>query len=73
MENVEKEDKNVYEAYLDEINHETANNLYDIVDNTNIEGLKELKEGQRLVNNPISSTGNQGVLRRIPTAWIVTE
>ena len=44
MENVEKEDKNVYEAYLDEINHETANNLYDIVDNTNIEGLKELKE-----------------------------
>ena len=44
MENVEKEDKNVYEAYLDEINHETANNLYDIVDNTNIEGLKELKK-----------------------------
>ena len=44
MENVAKEDKNVYEAYLDEINHETANNLYDIVDNTNIEGLKELKE-----------------------------
>ena len=32
-----------------------------------------LLEGQRLVNNPISSTGNQGVLRRIPTAWIVTE
>lgn len=27
----------------------------------------------KLINNPISSTGNQGVLRRIPTAWIVTE
>ncbi len=26
-----------------------------------------------LVNNPISSTGAQGVLRRIPNAWIVTE
>ena len=44
IENVAKEDKNVYEAYLEEINPETANNLYDIVDNTNIEGLKELKE-----------------------------
>ena len=48
---------------------------YGAVNAANLDGgtSSALLEGQRLVNNPISSTGNQGVLRRIPTAWIVTE
>lgn len=48
---------------------------YGAINAANLDGgtSSALLEGQRLVNNPISSTGNQGVLRRIPTAWIVTE
>ena len=36
--------KEIYEDYLENITNETSNNLYDIIDNTNIEGLKELKD-----------------------------
>lgn len=48
---------------------------YGAVNAANLDGgtSSALLEGQELLNNPISSTGNQGVLRRIPTAWIVTE
>lgn len=48
---------------------------YGAVNAANLDGgtSSALLEGQELINNPISSTGNQGVLRRIPTAWIVTE
>ncbi len=48
---------------------------YGAVNAANLDGgtSSALLEGQELINNPISSTGSQGVLRRIPTAWIVTE
>lgn len=48
---------------------------YGAVNAANLDGgtSSALLEGQELLNNPISSTGAQGVLRRIPTAWIVTE
>lgn len=48
---------------------------YGAVNAANLDGgtSSALLEGQELINNPISSTGAQGVLRRIPTAWIVTE
>lgn len=48
---------------------------YGCVNAANLDGgtSSALVEGQELINNPISSNGNQGVLRRIPTAWIVTE
>lgn len=48
---------------------------YGCVNAANLDGgtSSELVEGTELINNPISSTGKQKVLRRIPTAWIVTE
>lgn len=48
---------------------------YGAVNAANLDGgtSSALIEGQELINNPISSNGNQKVLRRIPTAWIVTE
>lgn len=48
---------------------------YGAVNAANLDGgtSSALLEGQELLNNPISSSGSQGVLRRIPTAWIVTE
>lgn len=48
---------------------------YGAVNAANLDGgtSSALLEGQELINNPISSTGAQKVLRRIPTAWIVTE
>ena len=52
---------------------------YGAVNAANLDGgtssaLVERQNGEvKLINNPISSTGSQGVLRRIPTAWIVTE
>ena len=48
---------------------------YGAINAANLDGgtSSALLEGQELVNNPISSSGSQGVLRRIPTAWIVTE
>jgi len=48
---------------------------YGAVNAANLDGgtSSVLLERQELINNPISSTGAQGVLRRIPTAWIVTE
>lgn len=48
---------------------------YGAVNAANLDGgtSSALLEGQELLNNPISSTGAQGVLRRIPTAWMVVE
>lgn len=48
---------------------------YGAVNAANLDGgtSSALMEGQELINNPISSTGAQGVLRRIPTAWMVVE
>lgn len=48
---------------------------YGAVNAANLDGgtSSALIEGQELINNPISSNGNQGVLRRIPTAWMVTK
>ncbi len=44
LDKVEEDEKEIYEDYLENITNETGNNLYDIIDNTNIEGLKELKD-----------------------------
>lgn len=44
LDKVEDDEKEIYEAYLENITNETANNLYEIIDNTKIEGLKELKD-----------------------------
>ena len=52
---------------------------YGAVNAANLDGgtssaLVERIDGEvKLINNPISSTGAQGVLRRIPTAWLVVE
>ena len=48
---------------------------YGCVNAANLDGgtSSALIEGTELINNPISSTGAQKVLRRIPTAWIVTK
>lgn len=48
---------------------------YGAVNAANLDGgtSSALVEGDKLINNPISSTGAHGVLRRIPNAWIVTE
>lgn len=48
---------------------------YGAINAANLDGgtSSALLEGQTLINNPISSTGTSGVLRRIPTAWVVTE
>lgn len=44
MNKVDKDEKDIYEAYLQEINNENAKALYEIIDHTKIEGLKELKD-----------------------------
>ena len=50
---------------------------YGAVNAANLDGgtssaLVERINGEvKLINNPISSGGNQGVLRRIPTSWMV--
>lgn len=44
LDKVVDEEKEIYENYLEDINDETGNALYDIIDNTEIEGLKELKD-----------------------------
>lgn len=48
---------------------------YGAVNAANLDGgtSSALVVDNKLINNPISSTGTEGVLRRIPTAWIVTE
>ena len=48
---------------------------YGAINAANLDGgtSSALLEGQNLINNPISSTGASGVLRRIPTAWVVIE
>ena len=53
---------------------------YGCVNAANLDGgtssalVEKQKNGEmKLINNPISSTGAQGVMRRIPTAWIVVE
>ena len=46
-ENIDKvpaKDKKIYQAYLENITNETSNDLYDIIDKTKIEELKELKD-----------------------------
>ncbi len=40
---VKRSEEKIYNAYVENINDETASKLYDIVDKTKIEGLKELK------------------------------
>lgn len=40
---VKKSEQKIYNAYVEEINDDTANNLYEIIDKTRINGLKELK------------------------------
>ena len=44
IKDVKKSEEKIYKAYLKNINNETAEALYDIIDNTKIEELKELKE-----------------------------
>ena len=44
MAKVAPKDKPIYKAYLENITNETGNALYDIIDKTKIEGLKELKD-----------------------------
>ena len=44
MDQVKKSEKEVYKAYVNEINEETAQALYDIVDSTKIERLFKLKD-----------------------------
>ena len=44
IDKVNDSEKDIYNAYLDDINIDSANNLYDIIDNTPISGLLELKE-----------------------------
>ena len=53
---------------------------YGCVNAANLDGgtssalVERQKDGEvKLINNPISSGGNQGVLRRIPTVWMVVE
>lgn len=48
---------------------------YGAINAANLDGgtSSALIEKGELINNPISSTGAEKVLRRIPTAWIVTE
>ena len=44
IDKVKNSEKKVYKAYVKDINMETASLLYEIVDNTKIEGLAKLKE-----------------------------
>ena len=44
IKDVKKSEEKIYKAYLKSINSETAEALYNIIDNTKIEELKELKE-----------------------------
>ena len=41
---ITQEEKPVYNSYLENINNETGEDLYNIVDDTKIDGLKELKD-----------------------------
>ncbi len=44
IKSVKKSEQEIYKAYVKEINTETANNLFNIIDSTKIEELKSLKE-----------------------------
>ena len=44
LDKVPAKDKKIYQAYLENITNESSNALYDIVDKTKIDGLKELKD-----------------------------
>ena len=44
IDKISEDEKGIYEAYLEDINKENGDNLYNIIDNTEISGLKELKE-----------------------------
>ncbi len=41
---IDDEEIDIYNDYLEEVNKETGNKLYEIIDNTKIEELKELKD-----------------------------
>ena len=43
IKDVKRSEEKYYNAYLEEINDETAQDLYNIIDKTRIEGLKDLK------------------------------
>lgn len=44
LKSVKNSEQSIYKAYLKEINEQTAQELFAIIDNTKIEGLKQLKE-----------------------------
>jgi len=44
LDKIDKEELSIYKDYLENITDETGNALYEIIDNTKIEGLKELKD-----------------------------
>lgn len=44
IKDVKKSEQSIYKAYVKEISTETATNLFNIIDNTKIESLKNLKE-----------------------------
>ena len=41
---VKADEKNIYNSYVNDINIDTANDLYNVIDNTTIEELKEMKD-----------------------------
>lgn len=44
IDKIEDEEIDIYNAYLDDVTIESSNDLYNIIDNTKIEELKELKD-----------------------------
>lgn len=44
LDKVNANEKEIYESYIDNITTDNSNSLYNIIDNTEIEGLKELKD-----------------------------
>ena len=44
LDKVKKSEKDIYKAYVNEINEETASNLLSVIDDTKIERLKKLKD-----------------------------
>ena len=44
IDKVDEKEKDIYTNYVNEINNDTANKLYEIIDNTSIDELKELKD-----------------------------
>ncbi len=44
LKNIKNSEKEIYKAYIEDINDDTAYQLYNIIDNTKIEELKKLKD-----------------------------